>query len=301
MNRRRFLAITAAVGALAATPARAFALDPVEWRGVALGAAARLTIHHEDRAEALRLLDACLAEVERLEQIFSLYRPNSALSQLNRTGRLEAPPLDMLVLLGLVDRIWQMSDGTFDPTVQPLWDAYARHFSVPGASPTGPAAEVLDRLRPVVDWTKVSVSEDQIIFRHPQMGMTLNGIAQGYITDRVIDLLHRGGMRHVLADMGEIRALGPNGAGQPWRVAVPGKGIVSLQQQAIATSAAEGTRFSPSCHHLFDPWSCRSSMAQAPVTVIAPSAAMADAVSTACAVTPRLSTGVFEGMDCRVL
>ncbi|MBC7908130.1 MAG: FAD:protein FMN transferase [Rhodospirillaceae bacterium] len=296
MKRRRFLAITAAVGALAAHPARAFALDPVEWRGVALGAAARLTIHHEDRAEALRLLDSCLAEVERLERIFSLYRPDSSLSQLNRTGRLEAPPLEMLVLLGQVDRVWRLSEGIFDPTVQPLWEAYARHFSVPGASPSGPAAEVLEQLRPAVDWTRVSVSEDVIFFSRANMGMTLNGIAQGYITDRVIDLLHRGGIRHVLADMGEIRALGPQ-----WRVTVPGRGTLPVQQQALATSAADGTRFSPACHHLFDPRSCRSSVSQQPVTVIAPTAAIADAVSTACAVAPRLSNNVFDALDCRVV
>lgn len=296
MKRRRFLAITAAVGALAAHPARAFALEPLEWRGVAMGAAARLTIHHEDRAEALRLLDACLVEVERLERVFSLYRPDSALSQLNRTGRLEAPPLDMLVLLGQVDRVWHLSDGIFDPTVQPLWDAYARHFSAPGASPSGPAAEVLDRLRPLVDWAKVTVSEDAITFRQSHMGMTLNGIAQGYITDRVTDVLRRGGIRHVLVDMGEIRALGP-----PWRVAVPGRGTFALEQQALATSAAEGTRFSPACHHLFDPTSCRSAVSQAPVTVMAPTATMADAASTACAVAPRLAGRVFDGLDCRVV
>lgn len=300
MKRRRFLAITAALGALAATPARAFALDPVEWRGVAMGAAAHLTIHHEDRTEALRLLDHCLAEVARLERIFSLYREDSALVRLNRAGRLAAPPMDMVALLGQADRVWHWSEGAFDPTVQPLWDAYARHFSQPNAPPAGPPAESLDRLRPLVGWDKVQVSENAIILAHDGMGLTLNGIAQGYVTDCVAQLLYQGGMRHVLIDMGEIRALGNRDTGQPWRVSVQDKGIVPLEERALATSAADGTRFSPACHHLFDPASCRSSTARAPVTVTAMTATMADAVSTACAVEPRL-TRLVANLGCTVI
>ncbi|MCR6630570.1 MAG: FAD:protein FMN transferase [Magnetospirillum sp.] len=140
MKRRRFLAITAAAGALAASPARAFHLDPVEWRGTALGAAASLTIHHEDRDVALALLARCEAELARLEAIFSLYHPDSALVRLNRDGRLDGPPLDLLGLLGTAGRVWHLSGGAFDPTVQPLWELYARHFSQPGADPAGPPA-----------------------------------------------------------------------------------------------------------------------------------------------------------------
>lgn len=301
MKRRRFLAISAAMGALAATPARAFALDPVEWRGTAMGAAARLTIHHEDRAEALRLLDTCLAELERLERLFSLYRADSALVRLNRDGRLDAPPLDMLALLGQVDRVWHWSHGTFDPTVQPLWRAYVRHFSQPEAQPAGPPPAMLEQLRPLIGWDKVQVSTAAIILPQPGMGLTLNGIAQGYVTDAITQMLRQGGMRHVLADMGEIRALGGRDTGQPWRVAVADKGVVLLEDRALAVSAADGTRFSPQCHHLFDPALCRSSPRQAAITIMAATATLADAVSTACAVVPHLTTEVTDSLDCVVL
>lgn len=294
MRRRRFLAVTAALGALAATPARAFRLDPVEWRGMALGAAASLTIHHEDRALALRLLECCRAEIARLEGIFSLYR-ESCLVRLNRNGRLDAPPLDMLTLLGQVDHLWRLSDGAFDPSVQPLWQAHARHFAIPGASPDGPAPQLLASLRPLVDWRQVHLSEQAVWFGRPGMALTLNGIAQGYVTDCVADLLRRSGMRHVLVNMGEIRALGG-----PWRVGLPGDRVLGLDNGAMAVSAADGTRFSARCHHLFDPRSCRSAASQAPVTVLAATATLADSVATACAVSPDISRRLTARLDCRI-
>ncbi len=277
MKRRRFLAITAAIGALAATPARAFRLDPVEWRGTALGAAASLTLHHEDRAEAERLLAASLAELERLERIFSLYREDSTLTFLNRTGRLGQPPGELLALLSEVNHLWHVSEGIFDPTVQPLWDAYARFFATPAASPP------LPDLLPLVGWEKVAISEDAIWFRQPGMAVTLNGIAQGYITDRIADLLRTHGMRHVLVNLGEIRALGPRGDGLPWTAMLNGN-VHELQDGALAVSSADATRFSATCHHLFDPRTGRSATNTIPVAVTAPTATIADGLSTACAI-----------------
>jgi len=292
MKRRRFLAITAAAGALAASPARAFPLDPVAWQGVAMGAAANLTIHHEDRAAALRLLTNCMAEIERLERIFSLYRPDSALVQLNDQGRLAVPPLELLTLLSIVDRVWLASEGAFDPTVQPLWQAYARHFQKPGASPGGPRPSVLEAVRPAIGWKKVKVSPEEVVIQ-PGMALTLNGIAQGYVTDRITEMLARGGMTRVLVHMGETRALGQHGDGRPWRVGLPGGQTLDLHGMAVAVSSADGTRFSPLCHHLFDPAAARSAKTVGNVAVMAPTATLADALSTACAVAPEKSAAIL--------
>ncbi|MFQ5467170.1 MAG: FAD:protein FMN transferase, partial [Kiloniellaceae bacterium] len=103
------------------------------WRGIALGAPATIAIHHRDEAEARRLIALSRAEIARLEAVFSLYLPSSALARLNGDGRLDAPPLDLVTLLGAV-RAWSArTGGAFDATVQPLWHLYAAHFSVPGA------------------------------------------------------------------------------------------------------------------------------------------------------------------------
>ena len=86
MNRRRFLTITAACASILAAPGHA-APRLRQWHGVALGSAATIALDHPD---ADRLIGRALAEIDRLENIFSLYRADSALSRLNRDGLLDA-------------------------------------------------------------------------------------------------------------------------------------------------------------------------------------------------------------------
>lgn len=285
ISRRRFLLVAAAAAGL--PRAAAAAVRPVEWRGVALGAPARLVLHHPDRAAALALLRDCRAEIERLENIFSLYRPGSSLVRLNRDGRLAAPPLDLVRCLGEALRMAALSRGAFDPSVQPLWALYARHFAAPDADPAGPSAADIAAARARVDWRKVGLAPSAITLA-PGMALTLNGIAQGYASDRVAELLRSRGAGTVLVHLGETRGLGRPADGG-WRVGLPDGRVMELSgDAAVATSSPDGTRFSPVCHHLFDPATGRSAVAASEVTVRAPTAALADALSTTLAVAPAL-------------
>lgn len=283
INRRRFLTISAAAGGMILAGRAAPAAEPWEWRGTALGADASLRLYHPDRSAARALITACLAEVERLEAIFSLYRDNSALCRLNRDGGLKAPPGELVELLSEAAAMSRQTGGRFDVTVQPLWELYDSHFAQPGADPAGPGERAIAAVLPQVGWQGVRIAADRISFARPGMAVTLNGIAQGYITDRVASLLMGRGMKAVLVDMGEIRALGPKSDGAPWRVDLEDGRSVMLSTGAIATSAADGTRFSPYCHHIFDPATGRSAPDRGPVTVRHRRATIADAGSTALA------------------
>jgi len=92
LTRRRAIGLLAAAAGLPLVlrASRATA-EVVTWHGRALGAPATLILHHPDRAAAERLLARAALEVARLESIFSLYRADSALSELNRTGGIAAP------------------------------------------------------------------------------------------------------------------------------------------------------------------------------------------------------------------
>ena len=293
LTRRRFLTVTAAAAGVAALPAAGRAA-PVEWHGTALGARALLRLHHPDPGTAWRLVADCLREVERLEAVFSLHRPDSALRRLNRDGALDAPPLDLVVLLNEAKRYGDLTGGAFDVTVQPLWDLHARHFTAPDADPAGPPEAAVAAARALVDHRRVAVAPDLVALERPGMAVTLNGIAQGYITDRVADRLRAAGMAHVLVHLGETRALGPAEDGRPWRVGIadpsapdrPPTRTVDLADGAVATSGGYGTRFSARCHHLFDPSTGRSAGHVEAATVLAPTATAADALSTALAVLP---------------
>ena len=98
LTRRRMIAIAAATAgsALLCGGRRVWAGEPVRWRGPALGAQASIDIFHPDREEAERIVQICLAEVRRLEGQFSLYRADSAICTLNRSGILVAPDADMV-------------------------------------------------------------------------------------------------------------------------------------------------------------------------------------------------------------
>jgi len=256
------------------------------WRGTALGALASLTIRHPEQAEAKRLTALALAELERLESIFSLYRPESAVSRLNRDGALAAPPHDLVRLLAEAARWSARTSGAFDVTVQPLWRLFAANFAAPGADPAGPPSAAVAAAREFVDWRGIEVAPGRIAFARPGMALTLNGIAQGYITDRVADLLHAEGLDQVLIDLGEIRALGE----QPWRVEIadprsPDARLdgLDLTNLALATSAALGTTLDPAGRigHIFDSRGPQTRVGLLSASVVARQAADADALSTA--------------------
>lgn len=290
LTRRRALQIVAgsAIGVLAGARAHA-AIPPIVWEGTALGAPARLILVGEGEQAAKATVRLCLDEVERLEREFSLYRPDSALSRLNANGALDRPSLDFLRLLRLSVAFAERTGGAFDVTVQPLWQVYADHFTARPHDREGPPPAAIKEAVSRVGYRRLSVSSERIVVA-PGMAVTLNGIAQGYITDRVADLLRARGYTNVLVEMGEIRTLAPASAARPWSVAVAAPPQVGadplslrLRDDAVASSAGTATVFDPAArfHHLFAPDTGASAHTFAAVTVVAPRATLADALSTA--------------------
>lgn len=295
LSRRRFIAVSAAAAGLPLLPfaaGPAVAREPMlhVWRGVVLGADAVLQIHHPDPAAANRFIRMALTEAERLERIFSLYRPDSALVQLNREGRLDVPPADLVRLLSTSVHIGDSTDGAFDVTIQPLWQLYAEHFGRRGCDPNGPSHAAIESALARVGYRAIEIAPALIRFERPGMAITLNGIAQGYVTDRVVDILGREGLTSALVDMGEIRAMGSRPDGSPWRIGLedplmPGQTAerISVVSQAVATSGGYGLQFDAAgrFNHLLDPASGASAQRYLAVSVLASNATIADALSTA--------------------
>lgn len=297
-TRRRFIGITAAAAGLNLLPFgyRAGAQENVViWNGVALGAVASMQIHHPDRATAERLIALSIQEVRRLERLFSLYRSDSALAVLNSRGVLEAPPKEFVELLVECGRYAKLTKGVFDPTVQPLWLLYADHFSRAGAESAGPSPEAIEATLESVGFGNVLVGPDRVALAQRGMALTLNGIAQGYVTDRVVALLRSHGIDHSLIDMGESRALGTHPDERPWHVGIADPDqptriaeTVPIVDQAVATSGGYGFRFDAQgrFNHLFDPKTGLSPDRYRSVTVMMPTATAADALSTAFSAMP---------------
>ena len=282
IRRRRLLSIAAAAALVPARPGHATAIS--QWRGVALGADASITLAHPD---AERIIELARAEIARMEAIFSLHQPGSALALLNAQGRLHAPPFELLDCLGLAARVHAATGGVFDPTVQPLWALHAAHYAG-AAEPGAPSSAAVAETRVRTGWHRLRLDPDDIRLQ-PGMALTLNGIAQGYIADRVARLLRGMGLEQVLVNTGEHLALGGDPRGGPWQVRLRAggellPGAVALEGAALASSAMRGTTFDAAGRqgHILDPATGRPGPAHWQlVSVIAPEAGLADALSTA--------------------
>ncbi|UDF32153.1 UNVERIFIED_ORG: FAD:protein FMN transferase (plasmid) [Roseateles sp. XES5] len=284
ITRRRLITISAALAVLPAV-ARATTGTTRQWTGQALGARASIRLDHPDgEAIAARVM----AEINRLEDILSLYRPESALSRLNREGRLAAPPFELLDCLSLAGAVHHASAGRFDPTIQPLWALWAEA----AAGGRRPDAAAIETARRKVGWGGVELDAAAIILR-PGMALTLNGIGQGYVADRVAALLEAEGLTDILIDTGELRALGGKPGGGEWPVRLETGQRLALRQRALATSAPLGTTFDQTGKdgHILDPATGRPGRSNwRAISISAPSAAIADALATAACLMPERQT-----------
>jgi thiamine biosynthesis lipoprotein len=267
---RRQLIIAAA--ACIAAPTRADEADPAragieEWRGSALGAEAKIMLRGTTPQRAARVFAKVERVLRTVEGRFSLYR-DSELTRLNRIGRLAYPSPAMQHVIRVCGEVHKATNGLFDPTIQPLW------LAVANAGDTAAA-------RTLLGWQRVRFSEAEIALE-PGMQLTFNGIAQGHAADEVAQMLSSEGFDNVLVDSGELVGLGSRPDGESWMAAIDlpdGREVarIALANRALAVSSPLGTRIGGKPHILNpgggDPlWQLAA--------VSAPSAALADALST---------------------
>jgi len=289
-NRRRFLLGTAgACSALGLGGWRWW--ESQRWQvfrqtSHALGSTVTMSVWHQDQDAAESALETAFAELERIECALSIYRPESEICRLNRDAALDAPSAHLVTVLDFATQIAKQTDGAFDVTVQPLWELY-RAVQQQGELPDESAVKLA---RSRVDWRRVQLTPNRIKLDGEGTAITLNGIAQGYAADAAMAVLKKAGVAHALIDAGEMNALGgkPDGAAftvgiQHPRHADAFVSMAKLQDRCLATSGDYETRFSDDFvhNHLFDPRTGHSPTELASVSIAAPTAMAADALSTA--------------------
>lgn len=192
------------------------------------------------------------AEIARLEQVFSRFRPESELSLLNRQGTIEASDdLRDVLALALAARV--RSGGRFDPTVHDalVGAGYDRSFELlgsdtmsPAASPTGACGGAVE-----LDGSHVRLG--------PGVRIDLGGIAKGYAADRALAMLAEIGP--ALVDAGGDVACCGRTQDEPWAIAAAladRELTLGLAAGAVATSGRDHRRWRRAgveLHHLVDP------------------------------------------------
>ncbi len=208
------------------------------------------------------------AEMDRLIAIFSRFETDSALTVLNDTGQLDGPPPELAYVVQRALRYYALTQGSFDVTVEPLLH---------------PDADVAAALA-LVGAEHVAASRRAIRFRRQGMGLTLDGIAKGYIVDAMAKVIGRARVRNFLINAGgDIRTAGTREYGRPWTVGVwdphaPGSfpDVIHLTDAAVATSGKYERG-----DHIVDGSTGRSPNHHMSVSVLAPTAMAADALATA--------------------
>lgn len=298
MARRKFLLLAAAGAGLCASPwllSRSQRSAEVTRTAWALGSDLSLTVLGLSDTAVNRALDAAFAEIETVEQVMSLYRPDSQLCQLNCNRCLSQPHPHLLTVLRAAEQTARETSGAFDISVQPLWDLHAKAQR----SSTLATAADLAAARGKVDWRKVHVSRERIELHDPVEALTLNGIAQGFALDRAVAVLKSHGATSALVNTGEITCLGQKAIDDPWTVGIQHPrereafiAVADLDGRALATSGDYETTFSADFakNHIFDPRTGESPAELASASIVAPTGLQADALSTAAMVLGRERT-----------
>jgi FAD:protein FMN transferase len=272
----------------------------------AMGTVFEIAAYAESPEKASAAIDKALQEIVRMDDLMSNYKPESALSRLNRSAHFHAQkvPPDLYRVIEQAVQFSRLSGGKFDITVAPLvnlWKAALSGDSMPSLSQRQQAEEC-------VGYDKIELTPpDQITFRSSCMQLDLGAIGKGYAVDRAGEVLHSSGIRNALINSGgsTILAMG-SPPGQPgWLVHLcdPSRKIdpyVMLRDQSVSTSeqTAVSLLAPESAGHIIDPVTGRPIDTQFAVSVITPSGTPSDGLSTTLLLLgPKVGKSLVDGMS----
>ena len=259
------------------------------WRERALlgfGTTLWLRAGHTDASQLEEALDAAVMALRSIERDMSLFNPDSAVSQLNANGVLHKPSPHLRAVLAWSAHVARRSGGAFDISMQPLWQVWSQAHD----EQRMPSAAAIQSAQRRVNWQALEWTSDHVRLNIKGMGISLNGIAQGYAADVVREVLQSHGIAHAQIDTGETALLGEAPGGKPWTLGVEDVALQPHQARvpvlrpdgrAVATSSDAHTVFSADHvhHHILNPRSGYSPGHWSSVTVMAPCCVLADALT----------------------
>lgn len=255
-------------------------------------------VMYGDNPVALRAAgEEALAEIERLENVLSLYRPQSEIAHVNalaahRPVRVSPP---VFALLSQARKLWEETGGAFDITVAPLvrcWGFMGGQGRLPSEQEIRSAGELVGMslvdLQPA-EWT--------VSFRRPGVMIDLGAIGKGYAIDCAVGFLREAGVTSALIHGGTSSsyALGtpPGRPGWTFLLDPPGSSdhhpsadsrLVSLKDASLSLSGIWGRAFDhqgETLGHVIDPRTGRPVAGHLMSAVVLPTATETDALSTA--------------------
>ncbi|WP_018928153.1 MULTISPECIES: FAD:protein FMN transferase [Pseudomonas] len=240
-------------------------------------------------AEVRVQVEKILSDVDRQ---MSTYRSDSDIERFNNlpANHCQTMPAPILELVRVGERLSLQSDGSYDLTVEPLLNLWG--FGPQAREEKVPSAEALAEVQQRVGHNHLRIEGDQLC-KDAAVEVDFNSIAAGYAVDTIAAELEALGIHDYLAEAtGELKAVGKKLDGSPWHIALEeprddqqvAERIIAVDGYGVSTSGdyrnyfeQGGRRYS----HTFDARTGTPVLhTLASVTVIHPSALMADGLST---------------------
>ena len=253
-----------------------------------MGTVFEIAAYDQSSEHATHAIEKAFENIVRLDDLMSNYKPDSALSNLNRSAHFhsERVPADLYRVIDEALLFSRLSDGKFDISIAPLvnlWKAALRGEDTPSRA-------LQEEARSCVGYEKVELTPpDKINFRSPCLRLDLGAIGKGYAVDRAAEVLSSMGIQNALINAGgsTIFAMGSPPDQAAWLVHLrdPSNKIdpqVMLKDASVSTSEQTAPSFlANDAHgHIIDPETGMPLKTAFAVSAVSTTATVSDALST---------------------
>jgi thiamine biosynthesis lipoprotein len=253
-----------------------------------MGTVFEIAAYDQSSEHASNAIEKAFQEIVRIDDLLSNYKPDSALSNLNRSAHFHAEkvPPDLYRVIDQSMHFSKLSDGKFDISIAPLvnlWKAALRGEGTPSRAQQ-------EEVRGCVGYEKIEFTPpDQIGFLSSCLQLDLGAIGKGYAVDRAVEVLQSMGIRDALINAGgsTIFAMGSPPHQTAWLVHLrdPSNKIdpqVMLKDESVSTSeqTAPSLLGTDSPGHIIDPETGMPLKTVFAVSAVSKTATESDALST---------------------
>jgi thiamine biosynthesis lipoprotein len=257
-------------------------------RKYVMGTVFEIAAYDQSSQHASAAIAKALDQVVRIDALLSNYKPESPLSQLNRSAHFQphTVPPDLYRVIEDSMLYSSLTDGKFDISVAPWVDMWKAALS----GGTFPSLEQQNRVRDCIGYEKIELTPpDQITFHSPCLRLDLGAIGKGYAVDRAAEVLRNWGIHDALINAGgsTLLAMGAPPGKSAWLLHLrdPSDKLdpqVMLKDQSVSTSEQTPPSLlgKDSAGHIIDPGTGKPLQTDFAVSVITKTATASDALST---------------------
>ncbi|CAI9681016.1 FAD:protein FMN transferase [Elizabethkingia anophelis] len=256
-----------------------------------MGSRFQITLVDKDSISAERNIDKAVAEITRIENLISEWRPETQISQVNQNAGIKPIKVDREVFDLTKKGLYfsKLTDGAFDISIvamDKIWKFDDSMDELPSEQAIKESVRNVDYRNIILDSTNST-----IFLRNPGMKIGFGSIGKGYAADKTRDLMKSMGVKAGIIDAsGDISTWGTQPDGKPWAIGINNPfndhkmaAILYFKENAVTTSGSyekyaeiHGKRYS----HIMNPKTGYPSTGLTSVTITGPNATMANGFST---------------------